>query len=106
MICSPSIVFSDAEFAVDIVLLLRKREELDHERDQRALRGHVEAERETCDDDFVQLRRKHVNDEAEEEPDPEMDPHQVGRLAPMSQVIGRRTLGRRLLCHGQLALPL
>ena len=46
---SPSVVFGDAEFAVDLVLLFREHEQHDHEHDERALRGHVEAERKAED---------------------------------------------------------
>ena len=46
MVCSPSVVFGDAVLAVDLVLLPCEHEQHDHEHDQRALRGHVEAERE------------------------------------------------------------
>ena len=97
MLFSPSIVFGDAEFAVDPVLLFRKHEKLDHKRDQRTLRGHVEAERETENHDLVQDWREQVNDVAKEEPDREMRPHQVGRLLPMSLVIGGRNVGCCLL---------
>ena len=49
MVCSPSVFFGVAEFAVDLVLLLREHEQHDDEHDQRALRGHVEAERKAED---------------------------------------------------------
>ena len=76
------VVFGDAELAIDLVLLLGEHEQHDHEHDQRALRGHVEAEREVehRNDDLVERLDEHVDDVAEEEPDPEMDQHQVGRL--------------------------
>src|SRR5690606_5305298 len=66
---SLSIVFGDAELAVDLVLLSREHEQLDHEHDQRALCGHVEAEREVehWDGDVVERDNEHLDDVAEEE---------------------------------------
>ena len=55
MICSPSVVFGHAELAIDLVLLLSKHEQHDHEYDQRALRSHVEAEREAQDRNLIVL---------------------------------------------------
>ena len=46
MLDLPLFVFRDAELTVDVVLLLREQEQLDHEDDERALGGHVETERE------------------------------------------------------------
>src|SRR5215211_6710170 len=85
----PSIVFGDAELAIDPVLLLREEEQLDHEHDQRTLRGHVEAERETehRDDDLVERDHEHMDDVAEDEPDREMREHQVGRPLPMGRIV-------------------
>src|SRR5829696_8356201 len=70
MVRPPSIVFGDAEFAVNPVLLPREQEQHDDEHDQRALRGHVEAEREAehRDDDVVERHHEHVDDVTEEEP--------------------------------------
>src|SRR5688572_15408293 len=66
MIVPPSVVFGVAVLAIDLVLLSRKHEQHDHERDQRALRGHVEAEREAEDrnHDLVERHDEHVNDVA------------------------------------------
>jgi len=85
MIRSPSVFFCVAVLAIDIVLLSREHEQHDHEHDQRALRGHVEAEREIkdWDGDLVERPHEHVDDEAEEEPDPEMREHQVGGFSPV-----------------------
>src|ERR1044072_2826643 len=85
MMRSPSVFFGVAVLAVDPVLLLREHEQHDDEHDQRTLRGHVEAERKTEDrnDDLVERHHEHVDDVAEEKPDPEMREHQLGRLVPM-----------------------
>src|SRR5215208_4673460 len=85
MIYSPSLVFCETELAIDAVLLSSKQKQLDHKHDQRALRGHVEAEREAedRDDDFVERNDKHVHDVAEQEPYAEMRQHQVGGFPPM-----------------------
>src|SRR5688572_4267110 len=97
---SPSIFFGVTEFAIDLILLLRKHEQHDHEHNQRALRGHVEAEREAEDrnDDLVERNHEHVDHVAEEEPDTEMDEHQSGRLLPVSLFVGL-TVG---LSHGSV----
>src|SRR4026209_2968745 len=97
---SPSIVFSNAELAVDIVLLLCEHEHHDHEHDQRALRGHVEAERKTehRNGDLIQRVDEHVDDVAEEKPDPEMHEHQVGGLLPVGFIVFGCS-------HGLVALP-
>src|SRR5438552_2274152 len=89
--------------AVDSVLLSRKDEQHDHKYDQRALRGHVEAEREAEDrnGDLVERHHEHVDDVAEEEPDPEMREHQPGRLSPVCFFIGF-IVGRS---HGSQTFP-
>src|SRR5918992_608882 len=93
----PSIFFGKAEFAVNLVLLLCEHKQHDHEHDERALCGHVEAERETKNrnDDIVERLHEHVDDEAEEEPDGEMREHQARGLRPVcfffcSQICGVR----------------
>ena len=87
MSISPSIFvfFGVPEFAIDSVLLLCEQEQHDDEYDQRALRSHIEAEGEADDrnDDLVERPHEHVDDVAEEEPDPEMREHQVGGLLPV-----------------------
>src|SRR5215207_3631777 len=94
---SLSIVFGDAELAIDPILLLREHEQLDHEHDQRPLRGHVEAEREAehRDDDLVERNHEHVDHVAEDEPDPEMHQHQVGGLPPMGFVVALHGVSSR-----------
>jgi hypothetical protein len=103
MIRLPSIVFGDAELAIDLVLLFREYEQLDYEHDQCALGGHVEAEGKFEDGygDLVERDDEHLDDIAEEEPDPEMQEHQVGRPSPVFFVVG--SIGWR---HGVVTLPL
>src|SRR5215210_8214862 len=105
MFSLPSIVFCHAELAVDSVLLFGEQEQLDHENDQRALGGHVEAEREAehRKNDVVERPDEHMDDEAEEEPDAEVDQHQIGGFSPMGFVVWRRL---RWMCHGWRNPPL
>ena len=51
-------------------------EEHDDERDQRALRGHVKAERESEDGDGIEVLDEPMNDEAEEGPQKHHEPHE------------------------------
>src|ERR1700694_3011142 len=90
MIPSPSVVFCDAVLTVDSVLLPSEHEQHNHEHDQRALCGHVEAERELEDrhGELVQEVHEHMDDVAEEEPDEEMRQHEVGRPLPVDLVVG------------------
>src|SRR5688572_3372142 len=81
---SPASVFLDAEFFVDLVLRNRVPGAQDDEGDQRALRGHVEAEREAEELDGIELMREERNDEAEDDPQREDGPHQTGRFRPVS----------------------
>src|SRR5436190_18732755 len=85
MIFSPSVFFGVSELAIDLVLLLSKDEQHDDEHDQRALRGHVEAEREAenRNDDLVERHHEEVDDVAEEQPHTEMRQHPPGGLAPV-----------------------
>src|SRR5690606_10894309 len=83
IVASAASVFLYAEFFVDPVLLRREPENQDNEDDERSLRGEVEAERESEDDDFVERRSEEMNDEAEEKPDRQRDPHQVPGLGPV-----------------------
>src|SRR6266498_3114741 len=68
-------------------------------RDQRALRGHVETEREAANHDLVELHRESRNHEAEDHPQSHDDPHQAGRFFPV-----RIALRGRQFSH--LYLPL
>src|SRR5262245_62631137 len=88
---APSVFFGVAVFAVDPSLLPREHEQHDDEHDQRALRGHVEAEWETEDRnrDLIQDIDEHMDDVAEEEPDPEMREHQFRRSIPVSSLAFR-----------------
>src|SRR5215213_876724 len=103
MIFSPSVFFGVAVLAVDPVLLLREHEQHDDEHDQRALRGHVEAEREAenRNDDLVERRDEEVDDVAKEEPHPKMNEHQSGCSLPVSLFVGL-IVG---LSHGSITLP-
>src|SRR5215207_3947724 len=86
MSISPSVfVFGKAEFTIDLVLLLCEHEQHDDECDQRALRGHIEAEwkAENRNDDLVQRDHEHVDHVTEEEPDSEMREHQGRGLLPV-----------------------
>src|SRR5262245_24755426 len=96
----PSIVFRHAMLAIDSVLLPREHEQHHHEHDERALRGHVEAERELEDryGELVQGVHKHMDDKAEEDPDPEMRQHQSGRSPPVGFIVVA-------LLHGRVVLP-
>src|SRR6185436_6046201 len=97
----PLLVFGVAVLFVDSILLSCEHEQHDDEDNQRTLRGHVEAEREVenRNDDVVERLHEHVDDVAEEEPDPEMDEHQAGGLIPMGFLIGWSVGG---LGHGSL----
>src|SRR5262245_51234978 len=90
MMCPSSVVFGHTAFAVDLVLLPGKHEQHDHEGDERALCSHVEAERKVQDgnDDLVQRHYEQMDNVAKKEPEPDVDPHQPGRLLPMKFVVG------------------
>src|SRR3954462_8277657 len=90
MMLFPSVFFGVAAIAIDLVLLPREHEQHDDEHDQRALGGHVEAEREAEDrnDDLVERNDEEMDDVAKEQPHPEMHEHQPGRLGPMFFFVG------------------
>src|SRR5882724_13434402 len=86
----PSVFFGVAVVAVDLFLLSCEHEQHDDEHDQRALCGHIEAEREAenRNDDFIERNDEEMDDVAKEQPHAEMHEHQPGRLAPMFYFVG------------------
>jgi hypothetical protein len=87
MICPfASIDFVHVEFFVYCVLSSGVPENENDKNDQRALRSHIESQRKSDDPDFIQRWGKQVDNEAENQPNRQAQPHQVARLVPIGDL--------------------